>query len=409
MSDGVHQREWAIVLFATSGLSAFVENALLSIERCGIDTSFVEVVYPANAESEIAGAARVFGAKPRMLEQLVEVNPDDLPSTYVEYGTPEFSSVMKYRLPALRAIMAEGKRIISADVDVVWLRNPLSYLSDVLDVFPCAFQTEAIPLFPPMFCMGFIALSGAPACFELIDHFMAKYVGNQSKRMMQPVLRDLLIENPHYLTHIFPLPEGLFPNGLLYRAVDFHGVPPLAMSGQLQPFVFHGNWARGLDKKHCLLAHTGHWLVPASAQNGRPISLGTPIPLFLMTNFRLHKGAELRAGPDFEVITPAQQWSYALSFIMDQTTVQPPNTDQSITVTVLLRVHAGRIGIGLLKDGGPEFIVEKLIQSDKEYQTVTLRVPMSKQLSEIIIRNCWDSGKSSRVTVQSIDTRLSQR
>ena len=148
----LRRQEFAIVLLATRGLADFMENALVSIKRCGVEVGQVEVVVPAGDERELGGVTKVYGAKIRVLEQLVTVNPDDIPAAYVEYGSPEFSALMKYRFPVLRAIMAEGKHVIYSDVDVVWLRNPLPYLSDVLDNCPCAFQTESMPLFPPMLC-----------------------------------------------------------------------------------------------------------------------------------------------------------------------------------------------------------------------------------------------------------------
>jgi hypothetical protein len=124
----LHSQEFAIVLFATRGLADFMENALVSIERCGVEVDQVEVVVPADAERELGGTTKVYGAKVRVLEQLVAVNPADIPDAYVEYGSPEFSGLMKYHFPVLRSIMAEGKRIIYSDLDVVRLRNSLPYL-----------------------------------------------------------------------------------------------------------------------------------------------------------------------------------------------------------------------------------------------------------------------------------------
>jgi hypothetical protein len=73
-------------------------------------------VFPAKAEWEIASVATVFGARPRILEQLLNVQPADMPATYANYGSPEFNNAVKYRFPALRAITAEGKCVISSDV-----------------------------------------------------------------------------------------------------------------------------------------------------------------------------------------------------------------------------------------------------------------------------------------------------
>src|SRR5271166_3314146 len=405
MSFGIHRKEWAIVLLATRGLADFVENVLISIERCGIDTNFVEVVFPANAKCELAELARAFGAQPRTLEQLIDVHPLDMPSTYAEYGSPEFTYVEKYRFPALRAIMAEGKRVIYTDVDVAWMRNPLPYLSDVLDNFACAMQTEALAVFPPMFCLGFFALTDTSACFKLVDHFIAKYSKDEAWRVLQPVFRDMLVENPKYLADIFPLPEGLFPNGLLRCVVDSDKLPSDGCSQQLEPFIFHGNWVSGLDSKRQFLDDAGVWFVP---KNRGPIALGEPIPLFSVSDFLVHKGAEVIA-PNLHVITREGQWSYALSFIPDLAVLQSICGDQKITLNIELRVDEGIIGVGLLQSDGRNFITEKVIRPGGDYKIITLRASTSEKFSEIIVRNCWELGKPSRATVRSIESRLSQR
>src|SRR3981081_3368776 len=88
--------EWTIFLFVTrGGLAAFLENALSGLERCGIDTILVQVVLPANAESELRNLIKIFGARPRILEQLVDVGTDDTPVAYAEYGTHTFNDVVK--------------------------------------------------------------------------------------------------------------------------------------------------------------------------------------------------------------------------------------------------------------------------------------------------------------------------
>ncbi len=245
---------WKIVLFATLGLSSFVRSALLSIKQCGIDLHRVQVVFPANAERELDVVAKSFGAHPRILEQLVEVESSDIPVSYLEWDTPAFNRLMKYRFPALRAILAEGGQVIYCDVDVIWLRNPLPYLSSVLDRYTWACQTETFDEFPPHFCLGFFALSGRNQTLEIIDHHISRYQGDDQKSD-QMVFRDILLENPLYLAQIFPLPEGLFPIGLLYRSLDKRAEPPVPMQATLEPFIFHANWCVGLENKRRLLAH----------------------------------------------------------------------------------------------------------------------------------------------------------
>ncbi len=253
--------DWTIVLFASRGLAAFVENALIGIARCGIAGSLVQVVFPANAEPELGPLVKTFGARQRLLEDIMEVRAGDMPEAYLEWGSTGFFLLLKYPLPARRAILAEGTRVIYSDVDVAWLRNPLPYLSDALQHYPWACQTEPSIYFPPNFCVRFFALSGARECFEIIDLHIAQNVGDALKQPNQTSFRNTLIDNPRYLAKVFPLPEGLFPAGLLYRSVGAGDEPPVPMVDQLRPFIFHGNWCFGLEHKQRLLAHSGAWFV----------------------------------------------------------------------------------------------------------------------------------------------------
>ena len=144
MSISKGQGDWTIVLYATRGVAAFVENALIGITRCGINGSRVQIVFPAEAKGELGHLARSSGARGRILEDMFEVEAGDMPTAYAEWGSQEFKRLLKYRFPALRTILAEGAPVIYADIDVSWLRSPLPYLSDVLRHYAWACQTEPI-------------------------------------------------------------------------------------------------------------------------------------------------------------------------------------------------------------------------------------------------------------------------
>jgi hypothetical protein len=256
--------EWTIVLFATCGLGDFVENALLSIQHCGIDLALVQLVFPLNAESELLSLAGRFGVRPRRLEELVDTGADAMPTAYLDYGTPEFNRLMRLKFPVLRALLQEGRSVVYADVDVAWIRNPLPYLARVLEIYPWACQTEPFPAFPPDFCLGFFALRPDPRCIELIELHMARFMASdQPACTTQALFRQLMREQPKHLTHIFPLPEGLFPAGLLYATVQPRPDEAVALAGALLPFIFHGNWTIGQENKRQLLKAAGAWLSPS--------------------------------------------------------------------------------------------------------------------------------------------------
>lgn len=259
--------DWAIVLFATRGVRDFVENALISIERCGIDMALVHLVLPGNAKDELTDLARRFGATPRRLDRRGS-RAGRMPAGYLDYGTEAFNRLMTVRFPLIRTFLEEGRRVIYADVDVAWLRNPLPYLEEVLKHFPFAAQTEAAALFPPPFCTGFFAVRPAPESLDLIDRHIAVFAKRRArdpKLTMQNLFCQLIAEQPGRLASIFPLPEGLFPNGLLHRVVRRGRKAPLEMAGRLDPFIFHSNWTIGLDNKRRLMKHAGTWFVPAGS------------------------------------------------------------------------------------------------------------------------------------------------
>jgi hypothetical protein len=262
---GSPSKQWTIVLFATKGLASFAENALIGIKRCGIDTGIVQLVFPAEAEVELGTIAKRYGARPRIMEMLAEVDVHHIPDSYVDWNTWEFNAFLKYRLPVLRAILAEGKRVVCADIDVSWLHNPLPYLSKVLDHYPWTCQIEASPEFPQHFCLGFFAVTASPEVLQLIDLHMARYTGEAMDRGDQTLFRELLIENPHFLAKMFPLPESFFPTGLLYRSVGRWEPPCVPMMGRIEPYIFHANWCVGLENKRRLLNQVGAWFADDAA------------------------------------------------------------------------------------------------------------------------------------------------
>lgn len=258
-------KDWTILLFATAAMAEFVENALIGIKRCGIEADRVQVVFPASSEAELGPMIEAFAARPRILEHLVDVSPADIPESYLNWDTLEFNALLTYRFRVLRTILSEGYGVVCADADVSWLRNPLPYLSDVLERYPWACQIEPYAEFPPHFCLGFYALRATAETSEMIDLHIARNVGDALKQNDQTLFRNMLVENPRYLASVFPLPESLFPTGRLFRAVQFRDVaPPVPMLEASGPFIFHANWCTGLESKRRLLSHAGAWFGPTA-------------------------------------------------------------------------------------------------------------------------------------------------
>lgn len=251
---------WTIILLATQGMAQFVESALRGIRGCGIDPAIVHVVMPKNA-TKLRKLVGHLGGTPRILEDLIDAD-EVTPTSYVNYGTPEFNHFMKVRFQIVCTMLDEGRQIVYADIDVAWLRNPLPYLSEVLQHFPWACQTEAEPRFPPNFCVGFFALRNDERCRKLIENHIVRFNRIAENTTMQGLFNDIVGEDPALLRYIFPLPEGLFPNGLLHPLIVSEHLGRMDyVIGRVQPFIFHGNFTIGLENKRRLLRHVRAWWI----------------------------------------------------------------------------------------------------------------------------------------------------
>jgi hypothetical protein len=327
--------DWTIVLFATAGLSSFVENALIGIRRCRIDTRIVQLVYPARAGEELGPIAEKYRSKSRILEEIIDVEAVDIPSSYVNWNTDAFNLLMSYRFAVLRVILAEAKKVVVSDIDVAWLRDPLPYLSEVLRRYPWTCQIEAKAEFPPNFCLGFYALQAAAETIELLDLNLTLMRAHRVKPADQDLFRQILIDNPRFLAKLFPLPESAFPSGLLYRSLASQD-SPVPLKAGMQPFIFHANWCVGLENKRRLLAHAGAWFVPGPADDRRGPKAGPFVRLARFT-----RGAHLlrplvrnsRDGPEHAVVLKAPGFhSYAIPAgtrrirIISNPTMLPPDT-----------------------------------------------------------------------------------
>ena len=259
-----------IVITATSGMMDFTSNTLFSMRASNVDTSDVLLLTPASQMDAFKGLQLAYGFGLKSIETIVDdASPTDFSASYAEYGTTSFSDLMAIRAPILRRIMEDHDYVVFADVDIVWLRNPMDYLSRVLSHYNIAMQTEAAGLFPPPFCMGFMAFRASSEAYSLLDWFQTAYETDRRSdpaATMQVTLNRLMKDEPHKSKNIFPLPETLFPNGKLYRLFStYGGAKELALAPE--PFLFHPNWTIGNEAKRSMLRQCGMWAIDANRDN----------------------------------------------------------------------------------------------------------------------------------------------
>lgn len=269
-----------VALLATQGMTDFLANALAGLAACGVDPGNVVVGCPETQVASVGRVAERFGA--RVLPLAPDAD-DAIPEQPLDYGSLSFNDAMWMKVRLVRGLLDECDRVVFADLDVAWLRDPLPYLAAVLDRYPIAFQTEAQGVFPPAVCAGFMAFRRSERAIAFLDAMLAEDAARRrrGRRTGDQEVAQLLVDgDPSWLADIFCLPEALFPNGL--------GVPlllPMAanadLTGRADPFVLHANWVVGAEAKRRMFAAIGAWHVEADDEpTAEPATMVIVYPMF---------------------------------------------------------------------------------------------------------------------------------
>jgi Nucleotide-diphospho-sugar transferase len=288
MTSAVGEFNPVIALYCTRGMEAFLSNALQGILQTGIAAGQIVVGCPENALGSVASVTRLHALQVRVIST-PELSAEAETEAYCNFGSPAFTGISWKKIVLVRRLLDQHPYVIYADLDVAWLRNPLPYLAEVASIYPMAFQTEALPRFPPALCAGFAFFAGAERTFAFLDAliaFRASRRDDEDGVDDQVAIQRLVESDPAWLHDIYCLPEALFPNGLGYRQLGKTGDAPCRMEGELQPFLFHANWTVGLDNKRKLLANTGTWFLYEQICSGNaapgPVANDQGLPLFTL-------------------------------------------------------------------------------------------------------------------------------
>jgi hypothetical protein len=253
-----------IALFCTRGMEQFLSNAIQGILGVGIDPNQILVGCPNNALGSVTGIASAYSARIRTISTPLLSENETRMESYSDYGSTIFNDICWKKIFLIRQLIEIHPHVVYADLDVSWIRNPLHYLSQVASTYPMAFQTEALPRFPPALCCGFVSFARSERTIAFLDaliEFRAGQLDSGESIDDQEACQRLIENDLDWLRDIYCLPEALFLNGLGYRNLQKAALLPGILKSELLPFVFHANWTVGFDNKRKLMASTGTWLL----------------------------------------------------------------------------------------------------------------------------------------------------
>src|SRR3954468_23335694 len=200
-----------VALVASKGLEDFLKNSLTGLVRVGVDPAIVHVARPDNAADTIDPIVLETGAVVHSFAEFGRPSPDAMPERYADYGTEPFIAVNWEKVRYIRWLLDRYRHVIYADLDVGWLADPLWYLDEIGKVFPLAFQSEALPRFPPVLCWGFLSAKSSDVTLELFDRMLSKFDGRGRGQPLldeQNTLDAMITANPALLGNIHLLSEG---------------------------------------------------------------------------------------------------------------------------------------------------------------------------------------------------------
>jgi len=97
------------------------------------------------------------------------------------------------------------------------------------------------------------------------------------------------------------------------------------------------------------------------------------------------------------VSTAPGRWSDALSFAVDAAGLHALSDNDAVIVACAVRVHEGRLGVGLTADDGSTFVSkERVVRADPATQTLRIWIEEPARACHLLFRNLEPDGKPTR-------------
>ena len=218
------EHNWSLLLTVNNGYFDFFKNWRLHFMKLNISLP-VYVIAEDNS---------VYDKLINMKDSNFKVQRSEYISinSTVRYDSILYRKMVSARPTYILSFLQKGMNIIYCDLDSVWLKNPLPYLTGNYDVWS---QVDSIPL--QLFCTGFLAIKSNRNTYRLVKRWHKQL--KRTPNLNQPVFNKLLKLSSLKLK---PLNTMLFPSGELY----FEIFNDKQRAGAV---VVHNNWIRGHTNK----------------------------------------------------------------------------------------------------------------------------------------------------------------
>lgn len=170
--------------------------------------------------------------------------------TFGVYGSSTFNQITFHKLTLVHEFLLSGYTVWFVDLDIVFLRNPLHYLLQIIRDFDFVAQSND-ELYTTI-NTGFFIAKPTELVLDLFDtRFMSREVNMQSTD--QQFINTKIRYMDHFKSLRYKLLDiSLFPSGRF-----FYKRYALLQN----PYIVHYNWLVGIDNKILKMKQYGHWFV----------------------------------------------------------------------------------------------------------------------------------------------------
>lgn len=180
-------------------------------------------------------------------------------SKYSEYSTLEFNIKTTFKwLAILGAMSSKFDDVIFIDADIVTISPlPFSIFDEIWQHYDIFVQDEGNHLFPKHPCTGFIGFKYSEQNIAILEALHKEHcttIVTGEGQHDQTIFWQYISRDIGLYKRIYFMPQLLFPVGYMapvYARFTQDTSLPLVRQGD--PFIYHANWAVGIQAKACLM------------------------------------------------------------------------------------------------------------------------------------------------------------
>jgi len=248
-----------VIATVNKGFLHFVRNWLHSLGCLGVDSYLLYTVEAETAELLSSEGHTVYFDADTGLSSAEQ-------GASLNYGTVQYQRLILARTRFVNRVLGLEYRVLLADVDAMWLRNPLPYLAAKLEEDGADLLAQDDSFNPERShtpCGGFLYLAGdKPSVRALWSRLQSEHHGIVERALKTGKLKHA-DEHEQFLLHqylhdkeskikVSYLASHLFPSGW----ISWNRNIPLS-----DAFVVHYNFVVGGENKRLRMLQKGHWFI----------------------------------------------------------------------------------------------------------------------------------------------------